>query len=109
MIINLQRHLEVGETVKMYKYDHKKEEYKYESDALLLEEVKNRYRSTFIYKGSVYCYKWFKVKYEDGFTTIRKVYYLVSDTTTKIPEDHMDLYTYNLEHPVSDIEEDLIY
>lgn len=109
MIINLQRDLEIGNVVRHYFYDFKKDKFILNDKVELLEEVEGKYRSTFIFNGSVYCYKWYRVKHSDDFITNRKIHYLVSDTTNKIPEDHIELYTYNLEFPVSDIEEDLKY
>lgn len=109
MIINLQEDLTIGNTVQQYFYDYGKERFYLNDRVELIEEIEGKHRHTFIYNSSVYCFKWFKVKHSDGFITNRKIHYLVSDTTTKIPEDHIELYTYNLENPVSDIEEDLKY
>lgn len=79
-------------------------EFRKQAEVELIKEVKGKDRMTFIYNDSLYCFKWYKVKYPDGFVTNRKIYYLVSDNPNQVPEDYIDFYTFNFEHLAIDPE-----
>ena len=95
MTINLEEDLVEGSIVEQWLATNST--YKYFGKVELLKEIDCDKR-TFIYEGSLYGFKCWKVRDVDSsFTTKRKIYFRISDTID-IPERFIDEYTYNLEY-----------
>lgn len=102
MTINLEKDLYPGNTLELWEI--RKGKYVYTSDVELLEKSECRGDVTFLHRQSLYAYQCWVVKYPDGFTTKRKVYFRVSDGGT-VPEEFIRRYTYNL-YPYGDLGEE---
>jgi hypothetical protein len=95
MIVNLEKDLLLGNKVCCYLKSNTN--FKYDGIVELLKFIEDG--NTFIEGGSLYSHKKYLVRYEDGFETHRKIYYIVEDSASDVPEEYIDRYTYNLEKP----------